>query len=211
MADFTAEQMLAGYAQGVFPMAESADNTQLYWFDPPQRGILPIGAVHASRSMRKFLRDCAWHATVNRDFLGVVAGCADRDETWINAPLTALYGELHAMGRAHSLEVYDGDALVGGVFGLSIGGAFFAESMFSRRPNGSKSALLWLSSHLAACGFTLWDTQYPNPHLASMGGQTIARQAYRRRLSEAMHLPARFSAGPLPDAQALLHEITHTS
>lgn len=207
----TAERLLFAYAQGVFPMAEAAESTQLYWFDPPERGILPVGGLHMSRSMRRFLAHSDWHATLNRDFSGVVAGCADRPETWINAPLMQLYAELHANGHAHSVEVWHGAQLVGGTYGVSLGGAFFAESMFSRQTNASKAALLWLSGHLHRCGFTLWDTQYPTPHLASLGGQAISRAAYRARLMQAVRLPVRFADAPLPEPQALAQEITQTS
>ncbi len=207
----TAERMLAAYAQGVFPMAQSASDPQLYWFEPGLRGILPVGGVHVSRSMRRVLRHCGWHATLDRDFTGVVQGCADRAETWINAPLMALYRDLFRMGHAHSLEVRAGNELIGGMFGLTLGGAFFAESMFSRRSNASKAALIWMSLHLARCGFVLWDTQYPNPHLASMGGQAIPRAEYRRRLAAALGVRADFAGCALPGAQALLQEITQTS
>lgn len=212
MADkLTARTMLAAYAMGIFPMAASASGPELFWFDPQQRGVLPVGGVHVSRSMRRLLRQDRWQASIDRDFAGVVAGCADRDETWINTELLALYAELFDLGRAHSLEIWQDGALIGGVFGLSLGGAFFAESMFSRRPNASKAALIWLSEHLARCGFALWDTQYPNPHLASMGGTTIARSDYHRRLTRALSLTADFSAHALPSAQALLQDTTQTS
>ncbi|RCW88754.1 leucyl/phenylalanyl-tRNA--protein transferase [Paracoccus lutimaris] len=196
---------------GIFPMAASASGSDLYWFEPPQRGVLPVGGVHISHSMRKLLRHSRWQARIDGDFIGVVKGCADRDETWINAELLALYAELFALGHAHSLEIREDDALIGGVFGLSLGGAFFAESMFSRRDNTSKAALIWLSGHLARCGFVLWDTQYPNPHLASMGGQTIPRGEYRRQLAQALKQRADFTAHALPAAQALVQDTTHTS
>lgn len=192
-------------------MAESAADPNLYWFEPELRGILPIGRLHLSRSMRRFMARSHWQARLNGDFMAVVQNCADRPETWINEPLKLLYQQLHAMGHAHSIEVYDGDELVGGTFGLTLGAAFFAESMFSRRSNGSKMALFWLSQHLARCGFTLWDTQYPNPHLASLGGISLPRREYRRRLSAALRLSADITAQALPDAQALLQEITQTS
>ncbi|MFC3568962.1 leucyl/phenylalanyl-tRNA--protein transferase [Paracoccus sp. TOH] len=207
----TAERMLAAYAQGVFPMAQSATDPQLYWFDPALRGILPVGGVHISRSMRRFLRHCDWRASIDRDFTGTVLGCADREETWINKPLFALYRELHRLDHAHSLEVYAGDELIGGMFGLTLGGAFFAESMFSRRSNASKAAMIWMSAHLARCGFTLWDTQYPNPHLASMGGLTIPKVEYRHRLAAALRVRADIRAHRLPSPQALLQDRTQTS
>lgn len=200
----TARNMLAAYAQGVFPMAQSATDPELYWFEPGLRGILPVGGVHVSGSMRRFLRHCDWQASIDQDFAGVVTGCADRAETWINPPLFALYQELFDNGHAHSVEIHDGAELIGGMFGLVLGGAFFAESMFSRRSNASKAAMIWVSGHLARCGFTLWDTQYPNPHLASMGGLTIPRMEYRRRLAAALRQPADFLAHPLPAARALV-------
>ncbi|MBD9527954.1 leucyl/phenylalanyl-tRNA--protein transferase [Paracoccus sp. PAR01] len=211
MTELTAERLLLAYAQGVFPMAESATDAHLYWFDPPERGILPVGGVHVSRSMRRCLRHSGWHASVNRDFLGVIAGCADRPETWINAPLIALYMQLHRMGHAHSLEIYEGDTLVGGTYGISLGAAFFGESMFSRRTNASKAALIWMSHHLRRSGFTLWDTQYGTSHLASMGGQVISRQEYRRKLAMAIRRPADFTGHALPGIQPLLQDMTHTS
>ena len=209
--ELTAQTMLKAYAMGVFPMAASASDPELYWFEPTHRGVLPVGGVHVSRSMRQFLRRSDWRASINHDFMGVVAGCADRSETWINAGLLALYAELFAMGHAHSLEIWHDDLLIGGVFGLSLGGGFFAESMFSRRDNASKAALIWLSAHLARCGFVLWDTQYPNPHLTSMGGMTIPRASYRRQLARALAVTADFTAHALPGAQALLQETTQTS
>ncbi|TXB69379.1 leucyl/phenylalanyl-tRNA--protein transferase [Paracoccus aurantiacus] len=203
--------MLWGYANGIFPMAVSASDPSLHWFDPPQRGILPIGGLHVSRSMRRHLRGCGWRLALNTDFAAVVDSCAARPETWINAPLQRIYAELHDAGRAHSLEAYDGSALVGGIFGLSIGGAFFGESMFSRAGNGSKAALLALSAHLANCGFLLFDTQYPTPHLQSLGGLTISRAEYHRRLTRALAAPADITRRPLPDIQAISQLNTQTS
>ena len=199
----TARAMIEAYAMGIFPMAASAHTSELHWFEPTQRGILPVGGVHVSRSMRRLLRQCDWHASIDRDFAGVVRGCADRPETWINPELVDLYDALFRQGHAHSVEIWQGDVLVGGMFGLVLGGAFFAESMFSRRPNASKAAMIWVSDHLQHCGFTLWDTQYPNPHLASMGGLTIPRAEYRRRLAAALRVQADFLAQPLPTAAVL--------
>ena len=211
LGKLTARAMLEAYAMGIFPMAASASEPELFWFEPTHRGVLPVGGVHVSRSMRQLLRQSRWQASIDRDFMGVVKGCADRDETWINDELLALYAELFALGHAHSLEIWQDDTLIGGVFGLSLGGAFFAESMFSRRDNASKAALIWLSAHLAGCGFTLWDTQYPSAHLASMGGRTITRADYRHRLALALRRKADITARPLPDRQALLQAITQTS
>lgn len=206
----TAEQLLAGYALGVFPMAATAWDPQLNWYDPPSRGILPIGSVHASRKLRRQLRRGGWSATLNANFSATLAGCAARDETWINAPLSRLYRALHRHGHCHSLEVWHEGELAGGLFGVTLGGAFFGESMFSARPDASKMALLWLSSQLKRCGFTLLDTQFLTPHLATLGGSEIARADYRRRLLAARVLQVQLK-GPLPDAYALWQEITQTS
>mgnify|MGYP001590051957 CR=1 FL=1 len=207
----SAEQMLWAYANGIFPMAGSADDPELHWLDPSWRGVMPVGGVHASASMRRHLRRSSWRMAMNSRFDDVVGACAGRDETWINADLHRVYADLHRMGHAHSIEVLDGDQLVGGVFGLTIGGAFFGESMFSHRTNASKTALLVLSTHLAACGFRLFDTQYPTPHLQSLGGQTISRVEYRRQLAHAIRQPAEITAQPLPSFQAVLQAITQTS
>lgn len=207
----TAAQLLSGYARGVFPMAESAGDPRLYWFDPPMRGILPIGGVHASRSMLRELRRGGWSAQLDRDFDATVGACADRDETWINDPLRKLYHELHISGHAHALEVYEQGVFAGGIFGVTLGAAFFGESMMSARTNGSKMALLWLSRHLARCGFTLFDTQFLTPHLARMGGQEIPRETYRRLLEHALSREADIDAGTLPDSVQLWQEITQTS
>ena len=196
-------QLLTGYAQGVFPMAVSAGDHRLHWFDPPLRGVLPVGGVHASRSLRRSLARGGWHAEIARDFDAIVGHCANRPETWINAPLRQLYRELHAMGHAHALAVYHEGALAGGIFGVTLGGAFFGESMFSARRDGSKMALVWTSDHLARCGFVLFDTQYLTPHLASMGGYEIPRSLYHRQLADAITIDADLRAYPLSSASAL--------
>lgn len=207
----TAAQLLSGYARGVFPMAESADDPQLYWFDPPMRGVLPVGGVHASRSLLRDLRRGGWSAHIDGDFDAVLAACADRDATWINAPLIRLYGDLHRAGHAEAMEIRHQGHFAGGIFGITLGGAFFGESMVSRRTNGSKMALIWMSSHLARCGFTLFDTQFLTPHLARMGGVEITRHRYRQQLARALGVQADFHAAALPDADQLWQEITQTS
>lgn len=187
-------QLLAGYAHGIFPMALSADDPRLSWYDPPVRGVLPVGGVHASRSLRRSLARHDWRAEVAEDFDAIVGACADRAETWINAPLRTLYAQLHATGHAHALAVHCDGKLAGGLFGVSLGAAFFGESMFSARTDGSKMALVWLSDHLDRCGFLLCDTQYLTPHLASMGGVELTRRAYRARLAAALAQEADFRA-----------------
>lgn len=203
----TAAMLLKGYANGVFPMARAADDPQLYWFDPPWRGILPVGRVHASRSLIRSLAQGGWTADARPDFDATVVACANRTETWINAPLRGLYRELHALGHAHALAVMQDGQLAGGIFGVTLAGAFFGESMFSTRTNGSKMALVWMSDHLARCGFSLFDTQYLTPHLATMGGIEISRKQYRARLVEALERSADFHARPLRSAGALVESL----
>jgi leucyl/phenylalanyl-tRNA--protein transferase len=207
----TPAQLLQGYAQGVFPMAESARDPRLYWYDPPMRGILPVGGVHASRSLRRDLRRGGWSAHLDGSFNAVVNACADRGTTWINTPLKKLYRDLFRAGFAHALEVRHDGTFAGGIFGVTLGAAFFGESMMSARTNGSKMALLWLSNHLARCGFTLFDTQFLTPHLERMGGREITRDHYRLMLADALGRQADLRSCPLPSADQLWQEITHTS
>ncbi len=189
----TPDHLLLGYAQGIFPMAEGRDDAQVHWVDPRHRGIMPLDAFHISRSLARRIRRWPHRVTVNADFSGVVTACADRPETWINATIFDLYAQLHARNAAHSLEVWHGDALVGGVYGVVLGAAFFGESMFSRRTDASKIALAYLVHRLRAGGFTLFDTQFLTPHLASLGGIEIPRAAYHRRLAQALTQPATFA------------------
>lgn len=191
------ETLLMAYAAGVFPMAGSRDDPEVFWVDPTERGILPLDGFHMSRSLARTITRERFVVTLDRDFAGVLAGCADRPETWINRPLADLYTQLHAGGIAHSIEVRDGTTLVGGVYGVALGGAFFGESMFSRRPDASKVALAYAVTLLRRQGFTLFDTQFPTPHLASLGGTTIPRAAYRRRLRQALDLRPVLT-GPMP-------------
>ena len=198
----TPERMLAGYAAGIFPMAESADAPDLHWIDPPRRGVLPVGAVHASRSTLRNLRRGGWRGHIDRDFEGALRACADRPETWINAELFGAYMALHEAGHAHSFEVTRDGAFAGAMFGIALNAAFFGESMVSARTNGSKLALLWASWALAAGGFTLFDTQFLTTHLVSLGGLEITRTEYRAHLDYALTRPAALPE-VLPDAKAL--------
>lgn len=200
-------ELLAGYANGIFPMAHSAGDPSLSWYDPPRRGILPLDGVHASRTLIRDLGRGGWTATLDDDFDAIVRQCGERAETWINAPLRKLYAQLHQTGHAHALAVYKNGALAGGLFGVSLGGAFFGESMFSTQTSGSRMALVWLANHLERCGFMLLDTQYLTPHLASMGGIEITRLDYRTRLARALRTPADFRAWPLSAAQALAQSL----
>lgn len=203
--------MLAGYACGVFPMARSADDPDLHWVDPHLRGILPLDGFHASHSLRRRMARCGWTIRIDTAFSDVVRACADRDETWINAPLLALYQALHRMGHAHSFEVWDGEALIGGVFGVTLGAAFFGESMFSRRTDASKVALACLVNHLNRAGFLLFDTQFLTPHLASLGAVEIPRADYQRRLQGALGRQADFGQPPSCSVCGTLQRITQTS
>lgn len=190
----TPELLLRAYAAGVFPMSEGRDDPELFWVDPRERGILPLEGFHISRSLARRIRQAPFDIRINTDFAGVVEGCADRDETWINAEIFELYQQLHATGHAHSLELWEGDALVGGVYGVALGAAFFGESMFSRRRDASKIALAYLVSRLRFGGFELFDTQFVTDHLQSLGAVEISRAAYRSRLSDALQKPANFLA-----------------
>ena len=207
----TPERLLQAYAVGVFPMADSRDDPQLHWVEPLRRGILPLDGFHLSRSLRRRLLRAPWTVRTDTAFPEVVAGCADRPDTWINAPIFELCCALHALGHAHSLEVWEGEALVGGVYGIALGGAFFAESMFSRRTDASKVALAYLVDRLLQGGFALCDTQFLTPHLASLGGVEIGREAYRKRLDRALGMRADFAAPALPAPQELVQRISQTS
>lgn len=208
----TPELMLHGYAAGIFPMAEDRDAEDLFWVDPRRRGVMPLDGFHLSRSLRRRLLRGGYRITVDRDFAAVVEGCADRPETWINAELAGLYGALHARGHAHSLEVRQDDRLIGGVFGIALGGAFFGESMFSRATDASKIALAYLVDRLAEAGFALFDAQFLTPHLASLGAVEISRASYRAQLAEALTLRPDFTAPPeFPPPQEVVQRITQTS
>ncbi len=186
------ETLLQAYAMGIFPMAEGRDDPEIHWVDPRKRGILPLDGFHTSRSLARTLRQAALKVTVDQDFDAVVSACAERDETWISHRIQRLYGQLYRRGFAHSIEVRDGKDLVGGVYGVSLGGAFFGESMFSRVTDASKIALAHAVHRLRAGGFSLFDTQFLTPHLASLGAVEITRADYHRRLAASLAVPANF-------------------
>ncbi len=190
--------LLQAYRVGVFPMSESRDDPDVFWVDPRQRGILPLPGFHISRSLRRALNRGHYKVTLNTAFEDVLEGCANRDETWINATIFDLYMALHDMGHAHAAEVWQDGNLVGGVYGVAIGGAFFGESMYSTAPNASKVALATLTTHLHARGFTLFDTQFITPHLRSLGGVEIPRRDYHVLLDMALELDVTIGPrGPL--------------
>ncbi|MEO0381371.1 MAG: leucyl/phenylalanyl-tRNA--protein transferase [Pseudomonadota bacterium] len=207
----TPELLLHGYASGIFPMAESRDDPDIFWVDPRLRGVLPLDGFHISRSLARAMRRSTWSVRLNSDFSGVVDGCADRADTWINAEIYRLYSHLHRSGHAHSVEIWDGVRLVGGVYGVALGAAFFGESMFSRRTNASKMALAAAVDHLVQTGFTLFDTQFLTPHLASLGAVEITRARYQSRLAEALDLKGTFGAVPPASLQDVVQRMTQTS
>ncbi|MCT2540082.1 leucyl/phenylalanyl-tRNA--protein transferase [Sedimentimonas flavescens] len=207
----TARMLLSGYAQGIFPMAESRDAPELHWFDPQRRGIFDLQNFHISRSLAKAIRRETFTIRTDTAFRAVVEGCAERPETWINGPLFDLYDELFAAGFAHSVETWQDGQLMGGIYGITLGGAFFGESMFSRASNASKVALAYTVDRLRLAGFTLFDTQYLTPHLASLGATEVSRAEYRGRLAAALAIDADFTVPPIPDAHSILQRMTQTS
>lgn len=192
--EITPALLLRAYASGVFPMADSAHSSDLSWIDPSRRGVLPLEGLHVPRRLARSFLTADVEVVIDRDFSGVLDGCADRPETWINPEIRRLYLALHRMGQAHSVEIRQGGLLVGGLYGVAIGAAFFGESMFSRVRDASKFALIALVARLRAGGFTLLDTQFVTPHLMRLGAVEISRREYQRRLKAALARPAEFRA-----------------
>ncbi|MCC5974628.1 MAG: leucyl/phenylalanyl-tRNA--protein transferase [Rubellimicrobium sp.] len=184
--------LLDAYAAGIFPMAEGRDDPAIFWVDPKRRGVFPLDRFHISRSLARRIRKGGFQIRFDTAFADVVHACADRDETWINATIFDLYLALYAAGHAHCAEVWEDGTLVGGVYGVTLGAAFFGESMFSRSTDASKLALAWLVDRLRAGGFILFDTQFLTPHLASLGAIEIPRATYRARLAHALAQQADF-------------------
>ena len=178
--------LLQGYATGIFPMADSREADELFWVEPRNRAIIPLDRFHVSRSLRRTIRAGKFAVTRDRDFAGVLRACADRDETWINAELERAMLALHGSGHAHSIEVWRNGELVGGLYGVKLGRAFFGESMFSRATDASKVALAWLVARLRAGNFTLLDCQFMTEHLASLGAVSVPRARYVALLSAAL-------------------------
>ncbi len=187
----TPEFLLRAYVNGFFPMGDEDGTIQWYWPDP--RAIIDLKRFHLSKRLARTVRQGTFTIVVDRDFEGVMRGCADRKETWINEPIISVYTALHRMGKAHSIEAYQGDTLVGGMYGVSLGGAFMGESMFSRRTDASKVCLVHLVERLHRRGYTLFDVQLINPHLVQFGAVEIPRGQYLRRLRWAIRQPCRFS------------------
>lgn len=207
----TPELLLHGYSIGIFPMAEHREDPEVFWVDPKRRGIFPLDGFHISRSLARSLKKGDYQVEINSDFEGVLDGCADRTETWINAEIRALYLALHQAGHAHSLEIWDGQRLIGGVYGVVLGAAFFGESMFSRRTNASKIALAYLIDRLRQGGFQLFDTQFVTDHLASLGAIEVTRATYHSMLHEAQKCQASFTAPETPSPYDVIQRSTQTS
>ena len=182
--------LLEAYAQGVFPMA--MEDGEMGWFSPDPRGIIPIREFHVPHGLKRLLRRGAYEVRMNRAFTAVMRGCADRESTWINESILRSYVRLFELGFAHSVETWMGHRLVGGLYGVAIGGAFFGESMFSRETGASQVALHALVRRLDERGFTLLDTQWTTEHLSRFGAHEIAREDYLRRLERAIRLPCQF-------------------
>jgi leucyl/phenylalanyl-tRNA--protein transferase len=198
MSTITPQILLRAYAAGIFPMAESAEDNALYWIEPEERGIIPLDGLVISASLRKAVRRGEFEIRIDSDFEGVIAACAEktpeRKSTWINARIKALYTQLFRMGCCHTVECWQDGELVGGLYGVRIGGVFFGESMFSRRTNASKVALVHLVARLKAGGFKLLDAQFVNPHLERLGAKPVAKADYHRLMEPLLAIDASFHA-----------------
>ncbi len=205
----TPDLLLRAYRLGLFPMAETRESRTLHWLDPEERGVLPLHGFHIPRSLMKTLRSGRFTVTADADFPAAIAACAEirenRPETWINEEIERLFTELFEMGFAHSVETWENGRLVGGLYGVALGGVFFGESMFSTATDASKVALVHLVARLRLGGYTLLDTQFITTHLARFGAVEIPRDDYHRRLADAVEIHARFPASP--DLAALWAEI----
>jgi leucyl/phenylalanyl-tRNA--protein transferase len=210
-SEITPEMLLRAYACGIFPMAESADDPTLFWVEPEQRGIIPLNGLRISSRLARTVRSDRFRVEVNTAFNRTMAECAaprpGREDTWINRRIRELYGALHDIGHCHSVETWDGDDLVGGLYGVSLGGAFFGESMFHIERDASKVALVHLIARLNAGGFTLLDTQFVTDHLRSLGAVEVPRRKYLTLLDKAVQVSADFftlsAERPLSGANAL--------
>jgi len=201
LIEITPQVLMKAYACGIFPMAESADDPALHWIEPQNRGVLPLDAVHVPKRLRRTLRTTHLQVRIDTDYEGVIDGFAGsrdgRDSTWINGRIRALYRELFRVGHCHTVEVWNEDRLVGGLYGVALDGAFFGESMFSFERDASKIALVYLAARLIHGGFRLLDTQFVTEHLKQFGTIEIDRTAFHRRLEQALGQPGDFLRLPL--------------
>ncbi len=196
MVAVTPEMLLRAYGLGIFPMAESRDDPRLFWVDPDMRGVIPLDAFHLPRRLARRVRSGIFEPRIDSDFSAVIQACAEprpgHPETWINDQIVALYAALFARGHVHTVECWRDGGLVGGLYGVSLRGAFFGESMFSREPDASKVALVHLIDHLRARGFRLLDVQFLTPHLETFGAIEVTRADYQEMLRDALDVDARF-------------------
>jgi leucyl/phenylalanyl-tRNA--protein transferase len=201
--EVTTDLVLRAYRHGLFPMAEGRAGDKLFWLDPIKRGVLPLDGFHLSRRLLRTVLSGGFTVTVDRNFPGTIAGCAtpvaDRTDTWINPQIERLFTELFRMGHAHSVETWRDGTLVGGLYGVALGGAFFGESMFSFARDASKVALVHLVARLRLGGFTLLDTQFVTGHLAQFGAAEIPREIYKQQLASAVDYPAVWLTDPGQD------------
>ena len=216
MTTLTPQIVLRAYSQGIFPMAEERDDPMLYWIDPEPRGILPLDAFHVPRRLARKVRRDLFEIRIDHAFGDVIQGCSEsgpgRWTTWINDEIVELYSALHAMGRAHSVECWQGSQMAGGLYGVSLAGAFFGESMFSRETDASKIALVHLVARLKRGGFRLLDVQFVTRHLSSFGAIELSRREYHRLLENALKIRGDFYSLPEGTTGAkVLQSITHTS
>lgn len=199
-AEITPDLLLKAYASGIFPMSDDASDPELFWVEPNERGILPLDGLIVSRRLARTVRSDRFSVRVDQDFELIIDGCAapkpDRTSTWINARIRLLYGELFKRGYCHTVEVYQDNELVGGLYGVALGGAFFGESMFHRATDASKTALVHLVARLRMGGVSLLDTQFVTGHLETLGAIEILRQDYKQRLKEALKQQGNFLVWP---------------
>lgn len=216
MRRFGPQELLDCYARGVFPMADARDDDKVFLIDPEKRGVIPLRAFHVSRRLARTVRHDPFQIRIDTAFSDVVAACAaeapGRLETWINQPIESLYAELFEIGHAHSVECWDGGGeLVGGLYGVSLAGAFFGESMFSKARDASKVALVHLVARLLGSGYVLLDAQFMTEHLSQFGAIEIPRAEYHRRLGGALAVDANFATAPIYDGEAALQVISQAS
>jgi leucyl/phenylalanyl-tRNA---protein transferase len=215
MIELSPDLLLRAYAAGLFPMAESAEDPDLFWIDPDPRGVLPLDRFHLPRRLKRTLRSGQYEVRVDTAFDAVMRGCAEptemRPKTWINEEIFRLYGALYEQGYAHSVEAWRSGELVGGLYGVALRGVFFGESMFSRSPDASKVALVHLVARLVKGGFRLLDTQFVTDHLRRFGAVEIPRADYHRQLERALGVEAYFEEGLADDPVSVLQSSTVTS
>ena len=214
--DFTCDDLIACYQSGVFPMAETREDDEVFLVDPDQRGVIPLDGFHLPRRLARTVRTDPFEVRIDTAFAETVTACAaprpGHPESWINGPIRSLYQELYGRGLAHSVECWREGELMGGLYGVSLGGAFFGESMFSRARDASKTALVHLVARLVVGGYSLLDAQFMTEHLAQFGAIQIARSDYRRRLAAALDTPGDFYLmAPQASAPAVLQAISHRS